>query len=729
MTYQVLARKWRPQDFSSLVGQEHIVTALRNGLREGRIAQAYLFSGIRGVGKTTAARVLAKALNCERGPGMDPCNECPTCLEITSGQSLDVLEVDAATYSKVEQVRELTEALRYGPASARYKVVVLDEVHRLSRQAFDALLKIVEEPPAHLVFIFATTEIDAVPATILSRCQEFQFRRVPSPVLAAHLRTICQAEDIQASDAALRMLARAGEGSVRDSVALLDQMSTFGSGEIRDEDAQQLLGGFDTAVFQGLLQAILEGQSLEIFKTVREIEASGWDPPNVYGQFLLFVRDALHLAMGGDPSSLDLPAEEAATLGDRVKPHGYEGLLQILQLLIDSETTVRRTELSLLALEIAWLRAAELPKVARIQDLLAGADPSGHSEPSTGSTGGSRTSEGPAPGVRAASRGRHSPDEKPQDSLGARRSPEDAEDGRLIPPLPENVRREETEPVLESPATGDPPAPREEQPEASIAPAPATETAAPPSEPAKGLTDSHSLGARDGEAGNDDLENLGTCDPARLADVMDLLGARRQSLAAHLSTAEIRVDRRTLRITPPGGDTLLESALCRAANARALGEALETVWGPGVEWKIESSRSRESQNEEKRTSPRTGTRTSPAPRSKAPRPKNSSSESSRARAPRKRDQETGALNGSPEAEEPTRQNGPVGHFGEEPPAWAHERASYNAAAPPDWHSPNPPAAIPEDQLREASSQPVVQSLLEIFGGSIQRIDSAAENPQ
>src|SRR6185312_9194602 len=200
MAYQVLARKWRPQNFSSLVGQEPIVTAL-----------AYLFSGIRGIGKTTAARVLAKALNCERGPAADPCNECSPCVEITRGSDIDVIEVDAATYSKVEQVRELTESLRYGPARDRYKVVVLDEIHRLSRQAFDALLKIVEEPPRHLVFIFATTEIDAVPATILSRCQEFHFRRVPLHDLAAYLRTITDAESITASDTALRLIARAGE--------------------------------------------------------------------------------------------------------------------------------------------------------------------------------------------------------------------------------------------------------------------------------------------------------------------------------------------------------------------------------------------------------------------------------------------------------------------------------------------------------------------------------------
>jgi DNA polymerase-3 subunit gamma/tau len=372
MTYQVLARKWRPQNFSSLVGQEPIVTALRNALQEGRIAQAYLFSGIRGVGKTTAARVLAKALNCERGPAADPCNECMPCIEITRGSDLDVIEVDAATYSKVEQVRDLTESLKYGPARDRHKVVVLDEIHRLSRQAFDALLKIVEEPPPHLVFIFATTEIDAVPATILSRCQEFHFRRVPSPALAAHLRTICEAEKIQATDTALRLIARAGEGSVRDSVALLDQLATFGSGTIADEDAVRLLGGLDTALFHTLLAGILGGDSAAVGAAVRRVEDEGWDPRHVYGQFLAFCRDALHLAMGGAPEAADLPGEEAQALATLARGHGYENLLRLMNQLLTSEMIVRRSETGALAVEIAWLRAAELPKLTRIEELLAG---------------------------------------------------------------------------------------------------------------------------------------------------------------------------------------------------------------------------------------------------------------------------------------------------------------------------------------------------------------------
>lgn len=370
MTYQVLARKWRPQNFSSLVGQQPIVTALRNALQEGRIAQAYLFSGIRGVGKTTAARVLAKALNCERGPAADPCNECMPCIEITRGSDLDVIEVDAATYSKVEQVRELTESLKYGPARDRYKVVVLDEIHRLSRQSFDALLKIVEEPPAHLVFVFATTEIEAVPATILSRCQEFHFRRVPSPELADHLRRIAEAESIQASDTALRLIARAGEGSVRDSVALLDQLATFGSGAIAEEDAVRLLGGLDTALFHTLLEGILAGDHQAVGAAVRRVEDEGWDSRHVFGQFLAFCRDALHLAMGSSPAQVDLPGEEAQALAAVAKAAGYENLLRLLNQLLASETTVRRSETGALAVEIAWLRAAELPKLTRVEELL-----------------------------------------------------------------------------------------------------------------------------------------------------------------------------------------------------------------------------------------------------------------------------------------------------------------------------------------------------------------------
>ena len=413
MAYQVLARKWRPQQFSQLIGQQPIVTALRNALSEGRIAQAYLFSGIRGVGKTTAARLLAKALNCERGPTPEPCDECVACREITLGSDLDVREVDAATYSKVEQVRELTESLKYGPARDRYKVAVLDEVHRLSRQAFDALLKIVEEPPPHLVFVFATTEAEAVPATILSRCQEFHFRRVSAPELAAHLRTICDAETIAAGDAALRLIARAGEGSVRDAVALLDQLATFGSGTIADEDAARLLGGLDAAFLGALLEAILGGHPEEIGRLVGRLEDEGWDPRHAYNQFLAYCRDALHLALVGDRGGreqIDLPKEESEALAAVAREAGYENLLRLLQQLLASEPTVRRSESAGLALEIALLRAAELPKLTRVEELLAGA---GATAGGGAGVGRGSSATRPAPAARPRARAHELEEEAP----------------------------------------------------------------------------------------------------------------------------------------------------------------------------------------------------------------------------------------------------------------------------------------------------------------------------
>jgi DNA polymerase-3 subunit gamma/tau len=426
MAYQALARKWRPQDFSSLVGQDAVVRALRNALVEGRLAQAYLFAGIRGVGKTSAARILAKALNCERGPAADPCNECAPCREITAGADLDVLEVDAATYSKVEQVRELTESLRYGPARDRYKVVVLDEVHRLSRQAFDALLKIVEEPPPHLVFVFATTEIEAVPATVLSRCQEYSFRRVPARAVVEHLRVICRDESIDASDSALHLVARAGEGSVRDAVALLDQLATFGNGSVSDDEARRLVGTFDLDLYHRLLGAVVAGNGRTISDELAELESLGADPRQLYSGFLGYVRDALHLALGADRAGRDLPAEAARDLEQLGRSAGYENLLRLLHGLLASENLVRRSEASDLALEIALLRAAELPRLTAVEHLLRTGSPGSGTPPVAAGGGAGR---GSTPGARRSGAagnpepGRPSADRPPAKDPGATHAP------------------------------------------------------------------------------------------------------------------------------------------------------------------------------------------------------------------------------------------------------------------------------------------------------------------
>lgn len=536
MTYQALARKWRPQDFASLIGQEPVVQALRNALVEGRIAQAYLFAGIRGVGKTTAARVLAKALNCERGPAADPCNDCRPCREITVGADLDVLEVDAATYSKVEQVRDLTESLRYGPAKDRYKVVVLDEVHRLSRQAFDALLKIVEEPPPHLVFVFATTEAEAVPATILSRCQEFRFRRVPVETLAAHLQVVSAAEGITASPSALRLVARAGEGSVRDAVALLDQLATYGAGTIADEDAARLLGGFDLDLFHRLLASIVAGDGDAVATLASTVEEEGWDPRQLFSRFLGYCRDALHLALAGARESarasntvrLDLPAEEVTRLQALASEAGYENLLRLLHQLIAVEPLVRRSEVPGLALEVALLRGAELPKLRRVEELLRG---------------GAVVAAGP----------------------------------NVPPPLPTGGGGRRTAPP---PSAAPPSAAPSRSPVANGSPSKAASPGPAPTSRAASTTAGGAAAPAPITLVPDD-----SADPT--VAVLHAVARRRQLLAAHLEEAQaLHVSDGELQIFRRPGDSSLEAALQRAGNRAVLEEALAEVCGPGARWRI-----------------------------------------------------------------------------------------------------------------------------------------------
>jgi DNA polymerase-3 subunit gamma/tau len=509
------------------------------------------------VGKTTAARVLAKALNCERRlraereggePLPDPCNECGPCREITAGADLDVIEIDAATYSKVEQVRELTESLRYGPARDAYKVVVIDEIHRLSRQAFDALLKIVEEPPPHLVFIFATTEIEVVPATILSRCQEFHFRRVSAAALHDHLRRLCDAEKIEASDRALRLLARAGEGSVRDAVALLDQLATFGSGRVAEEDAVRLLGGLDLRLFHDLLRAILAGDAPAVAAALGRVEDEGWDPRRTHDQFLAYCRDALHAAVGIDPERLDLPAEDAEQLAALAKSAGYESLLRLLNQLLKSEELVRRSETPGLAVEIAWLRAAELPKLIRIEELLAAGGASGPAGgPAPTSEGRGARSAPAAAATAPRSRGAGGP------SGGARasRGTNEARAPAPRPPAPRPV------PV---------------RPEPPVESAPAVATAAPVSSAETSVTAEPSTL----RLSSDPKEAL-----------LELVGQRKQPLAARLRDCqELRFDNGALEVVIARGDAWLREALDRPQNREILDGAVRQVWGSPGRWHI-----------------------------------------------------------------------------------------------------------------------------------------------
>ena len=273
MSYQVLARKWRPRNFESLVGQEHVVRALKHALDEKRLHHAYLFSGTRGVGKTTLARILAKCLNCETGIGSRPCGKCSACLEIDSGRYVDLIEVDAATNTKVDEMRQLLENAVYAPTRGRFKVYVIDEVHMLSTSAFNAMLKTLEEPPEHIKFILATTDPQKIPVTVLSRCLQFNLKQMPPPAIAAHLKTILGEEGIAAEDAALALLAGQARGSMRDALSLLDQAIAHGGGRVTEESVRAMLGAIDDAYLYSILEAVARRDATALLAVAEELRA------------------------------------------------------------------------------------------------------------------------------------------------------------------------------------------------------------------------------------------------------------------------------------------------------------------------------------------------------------------------------------------------------------------------------------------------------------------------
>jgi DNA polymerase-3 subunit gamma/tau len=273
MSYQVLARKWRPRDFASLVGQEHVVRALRNALEQKRLHHAYLFTGTRGVGKTTLARILAKCLNCERGIGPDPCGKCSACVEIDGGRFVDLLEVDAATNTKVEDMRQLLETSQYSPTRARYKIYVIDEVHQLSGHAFNAMLKTLEEPPEHLKFVLATTDPQKIPVTVLSRCLQFNLKQMPRALIAAHLASLLRSETIAFEPEALALIGAAAAGSMRDALSLLDQAIAHGGGEVRLADVRDMLGAIDHAYILRLMDAVAKADGAAAMSVADELQA------------------------------------------------------------------------------------------------------------------------------------------------------------------------------------------------------------------------------------------------------------------------------------------------------------------------------------------------------------------------------------------------------------------------------------------------------------------------
>ncbi|MBN2361166.1 MAG: DNA polymerase III subunit gamma/tau [Deltaproteobacteria bacterium] len=370
MSYLVLARKWRPQRFADVVGQDHVVHTLQNALNKGRIAHAFLFTGARGVGKTTAARLLAKALQCAQGPTAEPCGTCRACLDVTEGRAIDVLEIDGASNRGIDQVRELRDGVRYLPQAARFKIVIIDEVHMLTVEAFNALLKTLEEPPAHVKFIFATTEPHKIPITILSRCQRYDFKRIGPGDIAARLRAIAGTEKIEIDDEALRLIARAAQGSMRDGLSLLDQAVAYTDGEITAQVAIEALGVIDRRVVVEIVDAVLGRDPNAALEAVGRAFETGIDLRQLLGELAEEFRHLVVAQVVKRPEALiDLPERELAGVVERSRTVDGADLQRLFAMATEHVDALARAESPRLVLDVLVARMASMPPYLSLAEL------------------------------------------------------------------------------------------------------------------------------------------------------------------------------------------------------------------------------------------------------------------------------------------------------------------------------------------------------------------------
>jgi len=371
MSYLVLARKWRPQTFEEVVGQQPVVRTLQNAIDRNRIPHAIIFSGVRGVGKTTLARLVAKALNCQEGPTKIPCNKCEHCKEITGGNAIDINEIDGASNRGIQEIRELKENIRFFPTKSRYKIIIIDEVHMLTTEAFNALLKTLEEPPEHVFFMFATTELHKIPITILSRCQRYELQKVSSRELFEFFSKIAREEKVKISDWALDVIVREAGGSVRDGLSLLDQIFSFSGEEITDEDIIQVLGLVDSQVVSSLAEAVLAGNLAHGLKILDDITSYGVDLKRLSNDLLYYFRALLICRISAEPEKLlDVPDQEFEKLCKTAAQYTVETLQLNFNLLLKGAEEMQRSSHPRLALEMALIRAAESGNVVPVTQLL-----------------------------------------------------------------------------------------------------------------------------------------------------------------------------------------------------------------------------------------------------------------------------------------------------------------------------------------------------------------------
>jgi len=371
MSYLVLARKWRPQVFEEVVGQRHITQTLQNAISQKRVAHAFLFTGARGVGKTSTARILAKALNCEKGPQINPCNQCTTCNEISSGTSMDVIEIDGASNRGIDEIRELRENVRYTPAKSRHKIYIIDEVHMLTREAFNALLKTLEEPPPHIIFVFATTEPHKIPATILSRCQRYDFKRIPLREILGSLRRIVEEEKVHISHRALLSIAQESEGSLRDAQSLLDQVISYGGREISDEDIVEVLGLIDRKILCDMIEAIASKDAERCMEITEHIYHYGVDLQHFCRELLQYFRNLILMKVSQHPEGLmELLEEELEMLKKQAEKFEFDQLNHLFNILMKGEEEMAQSTFPRTMLEMTLIRMATLPAILPIDEIL-----------------------------------------------------------------------------------------------------------------------------------------------------------------------------------------------------------------------------------------------------------------------------------------------------------------------------------------------------------------------
>ena len=372
MAYEVLARKWRPQQFSDVVGQDHVTQTLVNAIEQERVAHAYMFVGSRGTGKTTTARILAKALNCEQGPTATPCDTCDACLEVMAGNSLDVIEIDGASNNNVEQIRDLRDNARYMPARGQYKIYIIDEVHMLSTAAFNALLKTLEEPPSHVKFIFATTDVHKVLPTILSRCQRFDLRRISVQDIVERLRSGCAEEGIEITEDALLAIARGAEGGLRDAESALDQIIAFRGKKITEEDVLSVFGLVSRQALEQLSGAILGGDVPAIMGLIRKLDDAGKDLQRIVIELLEHFRNLLVVSYGNEAAeALELPAAQREGLFAQAGDTDPGRILRVIDGLIETDGRMRFALSKRTLLETGLIRCARAAETVTLNELMA----------------------------------------------------------------------------------------------------------------------------------------------------------------------------------------------------------------------------------------------------------------------------------------------------------------------------------------------------------------------